>query len=380
MEEKKIALVIKTEGLEFDDRVRKEILSVQRLFPNIKFKIFAMLPDNKEAEGLTGYGVPYKSLFIPAREKYPSATKVYLKGWQFYKAIKKDLKAFDAVWVANVDAFFVTTFVKTKHLLWDLHELPYELFGSAWKRMLLKYTLRRCNVVLHANSQRAEYMKSINLIDDATKHFALRNYPDFTDSDFRNDETFGQFMIWKGNRKCVYLQGLSGDGRAAYESISAVMRYKELIAIVIGGFNNDIKERLQNDYGQNLNDRIRFIGKIPQLQIPYYVEQCFMTLVFYKNIRPNNWYCEANRFYQAVIMGLPVVVGNNPSMRELVQKYKFGVSIDDDGRDVEKIEAGIADVMENYEVYRQNVLTYRHLLVWDNQDEIIKEIINKLFN
>lgn len=380
MEGKRIALVIKTEGLEFDDRVRKEILSVQRLYPNIKFKIFAMLPSNKEAEGVTGYGVPYKSVFIPAREKYPSSTKVYLKGWQFYKAIKNDLKKFDAVWVANMDAFFVTTFVKTKHLLWDLHELPYQLFGSKWKRKLLKYTLHRCDVVVHANPQRAEYMKSINLIEDMTKHFALRNYPDFADFDQTHDEVFRQFEAWKGDRKCVYLQGLNGDGRAAYESIAAVMRYKELIAIVVGGFDVNIKEKLQNDFGQELNERIRFIGKIPQLKIPQYVEQCFMSLVFYKNIRPNNWYCEANRFYQAVVLGVPVVVGNNPSMRELVQTYEFGVSIDDDGRDIKKITAGIKELIENYEVYRQNVIAHRQLLAWDNQDNVVQEIINKLFN
>ena len=380
MEGKRIALVIKTEGLEFDDRVRKEILSVQRLYPNIKFKIFAMLPSNKEAEGVTGYGVPYKSVFIPAREKYPSSTKVYLKGWQFYKAIKNDLKKFDAVWVANMDAFFVTTFVKTKHLLWDLHELPYQLFGSKWKRKLLKYTLHRCDVVVHANPQRAEYMKSINLIEDMTKHFALRNYPDFADFDQTHDEVFRQFLAWKEDRKCVYLQGLNGDWRAAYESIAAVMRYKELIAIVVGGFDVNIKEKLQNDFGQELNERIRFIGKIPQLKIPQYVEQCFMSLVFYKNIRPNNWYCEANRFYQAVVLGVPVVVGNNPSMRELVQTYSFGVSIDDDGRDIEKITAGIKELIENYEVYRQNVIAHRQLLAWDNQDNIVQEIINKLFD
>lgn len=380
MEGKRIALVIKTEGLEFDDRVRKEILSVQRLYPNIKFKIFAMLPSNKEAEGVTGYGVPYKSVFIPAREKYPSSTKVYLKGWQFYKAIKNDLKKFDAVWVANMDAFFVTTFVKTKHLLWDLHELPYQLFGSKWKRKLLKYTLHRCDVVVHANPQRAEYMKSINLIEDMTKHFALRNYPDFADFDQTHDEVFRQFESWKGDRKCVYLQGLNGDGRAAYESIAAVIRYKELIAVVVGGFDVNIKEKLQNDFGQELNERIRFIGKIPQLKIPQYVEQCFMSLVFYKNIRPNNWYCEANRFYQAVVLGVPVVIGNNPSMRELVQTYSFGVSIDDDGRDIEKITAGIKELIENYEVYRQNVIAHRQLLAWDNQDNVVQEIINKLFD
>ena len=56
--ERKIALVIKTEGLEYDDRVRKEILTVEKIYPNVKFKIFAMLPGNKEREGVTEYGTP----------------------------------------------------------------------------------------------------------------------------------------------------------------------------------------------------------------------------------------------------------------------------------------------------------------------------------
>lgn len=373
-----IALVIKTLGLEYDDRVRKEILSVQRLYPDIKFKIFAMLPDNKEAEGVTEYGVPYKSVFIPAREKYPSNTKVYLKGWQFYQAIRKDLKAFDAVWVANVDAFFVTTFVKTRHLLWDLHELPHQMFGSKWKRILLKHALNRCDVVVHANPQRAQYMKSIHLIDDMSKHYALRNYPNFEDVDTEYDDTYHSFVEWKNNRKCVYLQGLNTKVRAASESVEAVMRKEDLCAVVVGGFDPEIKQQLKDKYGEQLEQRVFFVGQIPQMKIPQYVQQCFMTLVFYTNVRPNNWYCESNRFYQAVIMGLPVVVGANPPMKEIVEKYGFGVSIDDDGSNVDKIVKGIDDVLHNYSQYKDNIIKNRNHLTWNSQDFVIKEIVDKL--
>ena len=82
MEKKtRIALVIKTDGLEYDDRVRKEILTTQKLFPNVEFKIFVMFPENKETDGVTSYGVPYHSVYIPSRDKYPSSGLIVTTYW-----------------------------------------------------------------------------------------------------------------------------------------------------------------------------------------------------------------------------------------------------------------------------------------------------------
>lgn len=381
MKEIRIALVIKTEGLEYDDRVRKEILTVQKLFPNISFKIFAMLPENKEVEGETKYGVPYKSVYVPAREKYPSATKTTLKAWQFYQAVKKEVKGYDAVWVANVDAAFVPMFLSHKCILWDLHELPLRFTGSWPMRQLLRHTFNRCKVVLHANPQRADYLESIGVVDDRNKHIALRNYPNFDDVDREKDERFNEFLKWKGDRPCVYLQGLSEERRSAYESVAAVLKKGKLAAVVVGKMFPESLERLKKDFGEEiLKERILFVGKIAQLKIPQYVAECQLSLVFYKNVQPNNWYCEANRFYQSVILGLPVVTGNNPSMKGLVEKYGFGVSIDDDGNDVDKIVTGMNQVLSNYDKYHQNTITYRNNLLWDNQEEVIKGIVELLFN
>ena len=121
-----------------------------------------------------------------------------------------------------------------------------------------------------------------------------------------------------------------------------------------------------------------FVGKIPQLKIPQYVSKCFTTLVFYKNVRPNNWYCEANRFYQAAILGLPVVVGNNPPMKELVDKYSLGVVANTDGSNVSEIVVGLQQVIHRRQQYAESIEKNKHFLTWDQQEDIIKRVIDKL--
>lgn len=376
----RIALVIKTDGLEYDDRVRKEILSIKKLFPNISFKIFVLLPDNKESEGVTSYGVPYKSIKLPSRDKYAYGEKQMLKSIEFYKVVAKDIRQFDAVWCGDYHTFMIAALAPRKRLLWDLHELPTDLLGNCCTRTLLKYIFGRCKVVIHANPQRMEYLQSKGLIRDIKKHYAIRNYPNFDDVDTIYDERYQQFIAWKGNRRCVYLQGLDNKGRAGYESIKAVLNHNDLVAVVVGGVYSPDKAKLVSEYGAELEERVFFAGRINQMKIPQYVAQCISTLVFYQNIRPNNYYCEANRFYQSVIMGLPVVVGNNPPMRVLVNEYEFGVSIDDDGHDIGKMSEGLDRVLSNYDYYKSNVLKNRDLLTWDKQESVFVSIVGKLLN
>ncbi len=377
---RKIAFVIKTDGLEYDDRLRKEIQSLRKLFPDILCKVFVMLPDNRKYEGVTSYGVPYKSIYISARDRYPSAQKTALKGYEFYRAVEEDLLQYDAVWAANVEASFIPLLSRNRRILWDLHELPLMYTRNFILRKLLRFTFNRCRVVLHANPQRVEYLEELGVVAQRSKHFSLRNYPSFDDVDSECDETFQRFKDWKGNRKCVYLQGLSEDRRSAYESVAAVLVQGDFVAVVIGKMCPYSLQRLKNDFGELLiKERILFIGKIPQLKIPLYVAECQMSMVFYKNVQPNNWYCEANRFYQSVVLGLPVVTGNNPSMKEIVDQYGFGVAIDDDGSSIIKIVEGMNQLINEYDKFHDNAINNRDKIKWDSQESVIQKIIMKLF-
>ena len=74
------------------------------------------------------------------------------------------------------------------------------------------------------------------------------------------------------------------------------------------------------------------------------------------------------------------MVGSNPPMKEIVEKFGFGVSIDDDGSSVDKMKDGLERLLVNYDNYKENVIKHRHHLVWDQQEPMFRQIIEKLFN
>ncbi len=373
----KIALVIKTDGLEYDDRIRKEILSAQRV-ANVEFKIFVMLKDNIDSEGVTSYGVPYHSIYIPARDKYPSASHTFLKSWQFYKVIRNEINAFDAVWCADLGTELTALFIRNKRLLFDCHEIPTHLISSRKGRLLCKYLFGKCRVVLHANPQRINYLESIGIITNKSKHVALRNYPDDLNNILIPSALWSSFEEWVKGRKCVYLQGLFEDSRAAYESVASILETDSLSAVIVGAFDAGAMEKLKVKYRKEIEDRLFFTGKIPQSSILQFVKKCFFSMVFYKNIRANNWYCEANRFYLAVSAGIPVITGNNPPMHSLVEEYHLGISIDDDGGDIEKIKTAIYTLLKNYNSYLGSAKSASHVFNWSSQDDLIGEVIERL--
>lgn len=374
----KIALVLYTRGIDYDDRIRKEMLSIMKLYPNVSFKIFAVESKNREEEGVSSYGVPYRIPYLKTRDKYASASHTMAKAWDFYKTIKNDLKEFDAIWCADPETFIFTLMIHGKPLAWDLHELPSKFIYNPLLKALFRFTERKVNVMIHANEPRLKHLESLGMIKHPEKQFFLRNYPDFNEIDSEYDETYQAFDKWVSNSKCVYLQGLMGEKRADVESIESVLAFPELKGVVIGGIQPDRMKVFEKKFGkEELEKRIFFTGQIKQLKTPQYIQRCAFSLIFYKNSSANNWYCEPNRMFQNVINGNPVIVGNNPPMKDFVENGGFGVVVDTDGSDVEKIKAGIKDLLENYNKIQSNVKS-KGCVTWSTQEGTIKEIVEKL--
>ena len=374
----KIALVLYTSGLDYDDRVRKEILMIKELYPFIYFKIFAVESKNREESGVTSYGIDYRVPYLKSRDRFPSGTHKLIKSLDFYFSVREEIKSFDILWCADVEIFPFLLFSYRKPIIWDLHELPNPFMRNIYMRMLFKYLEKKCNVVIHANPARKEVLINDNLVSNPSKHLIIRNYPQFNEIDKEYDELFLNFSNWLGDEKCVYLQGLNNDSRAPYESIVSVLETIESKIVVIGRFDKSSLQRLKERYGKYLDERVFFTGQIKQLKTPQYMRKCFMSLVFYKNTELNNYYCEANRFYQNILNDNPVVVGCNPPMKELVDKYKFGIAIDNDGTDVECIRRGIINLISNYDVYKQNIINNKHHIIWDSQREVHKNLMDRV--
>lgn len=105
---------------------------------------------------------------------------------------------------------------------------------------------------------------------------------------------------------------------------------------------------------------------------------CHLSLVFYKNTSPNNFYCEANRLYQAIDAGLPVVVGNNPSMKSVVEELGVGVSIDTDGSDIALIEEGIKTILDKRQRFVERIKQLTTEIKWESQEPVLKQVIGEI--
>ncbi len=378
----KVAIIRKVNNLENDDRIRKEVTTLTRLFPNVSFKVFVMLDDkNEESEGVTSYGLLYRTVYLKTRDKYPGGSHLMLKSWDYYRTIKKDITDYDFVWNSGNEPTPTLLFIRGKKLIWDLRELPLFLMGNPLKNRVLKYLFNKCVLLMHANQYRIDYLKDQGLITTPSKHVPIRNFPEFNAVETDYDTRYYEVKEWIGGRPCVYLQGLNNDSRAAIESVSAVMDTPGLCAIVLGRFYNNALEILKQKYGEEpIQNRICFAGNFKVLKIPQYMALCKLSLVFYKNTSPNNWLCEANRLYQAIDAGLPVVVGANPPMKSIVEGLNVGISVDTDGVDTDKIANGIATLLRSFDNYKKSIEDLKDDIKWDSQTLLLKNTFEKFFN
>lgn len=373
-----IALVLYTQGLDFDDRIRKEIMSISELSPNIKFKIFAVTPKNEEKSGFTTYGIPYRLPFLKTRAKYKSGGHLLEKAYDFYHTVKKEVIEYDIIWCADTEILPFLLFINNKPMIWDLHELPSRFMNGFIGKTILKYIEKKCFSIIHANTERFDLLFYKKAFSCKSKHLVLRNYPSFNEIDKDFDEDFINFKEWKKDSRCVYLQGLTNIDRADVESVEAVLSKPKLKCVVIGNFNKNSKQYLLNKYKEEFEQRVFFTGMIKQLKTPQYIKECFTSLIFYKDTCPNNLFCEPNRMFQNVINGNPIVVGLNPPMKEFVNQFKCGVSVDTDGCNVSEIVKGLEEMIKNYDYYKQNALKASNKILWSNQNDILKELCDKI--
>ena len=369
---KKIAVVAKINGLEFDDRIRKECIE---LASRAEVFIYVNLDSNEPSSGITSYGIKYEAIHLKTRKWLPSRRFLFIKSLEFYLKLWKKLRAHDLIWAHEVYTYIFPLFTRNNRFVWDLHELP-SVFNKKILKPVFLFIERKSKMIIHANPQRIEYLTQIGLIKHKDKHKAIRNYPDnnfvnFTEVHYE----FKDFKQWLGNSNYVYLQGLFKTARYPYESVKAIMQSKELKAIVVGRFHADTKLELEQEYAGELSKRIYFTGMIEQLQIAGYMREALCSIVLYDLKNPNNKFCEPNRLYQAIIMDIPVVVGNNPPMEDLVNKYGFGVVLSDSGENIKELIAAIEKIRNNYNYYKNNIEKHKHQIMWENQKVLFNHIL-----
>jgi len=370
----KIAVVCRTIGLEYDDRIRKECITLSK---KADIKIFANHVNNITIKGMTSYKIPYQTFTLYTRNIFPSAKFIFLKAIEFYIQIKKHLKNYDIIWAHEEYAFLFALLPVNKTIIWDHHEIPFR-FEKPLLKNIFQLIEKKCKKMIHANEYRIEYLLGKRLITDISKHITIRNFPDkyFIQSE-TTDEQYDIFKKWLNGSKYAYLQGISKKERHPLNSVMSILESTELKIIIIGDLDHNTKFILQKKFGNEFHKRVYLRGMINQLNIPQYIKDSLFSIVLYDAVKPNNMYCEPNRMYQALSLEIPVIVGNNPPMAELIKKYAIGVVLNDDGRDIEELKLGINKLLKNRTLYVNNIKYCKNNIIWNAQENKLISLIGK---
>lgn len=374
----KVAMVLWTNGLEYDDRIRKEIKTMETIY-GIDFSIFAVSGDNKAEKGITSYGIPYELVSLKSRKSRFLKKALLCKAFELYLKINKRIKNFDFLWVIDDQPLFFPIF-SNKKIIWDLHEIPAVFLRNPFKRVLFHRAEKKSISIIHANFERINYLISQKLIQEKEKHIVLRNFADkqWLEGFHIKDNNYIDFKKWLGNEDYIYIQGITSTKRFPIETLSAIIECDMIKAVVIGHVPDFIKDALHEKYGNKLFDLVYFTGQIDQKYTTFYMMQSKFSIVFYSIDIPNNRYCEPNRMFQSLALGKPVIVGCNEPMKTIVDKGVIGIVITSEGSEINEIKSAIFNMINNYKVYHQNLHKIKGLFLWENQQTIFKKILYPL--
>lgn len=377
-----VLMIIKTIGLEYDDRVRKEALVIKENGASINIVVLDDL--NKKRKGSTTYNVNYMSISLMMRKVFRQAKGLVPKTIEMY--IKFLLIIFkkkpSTVWIHNIEMAGLIPFLKVlkklkfiNRIVWDQHELPKErLISNKITNEFLKFCMRSSDKIIVANQQRKEYLiKSLSLTNSEV--VVIDNYVDSIFLELPKGNLPVEVVEWLKGEKYLLAQGGAGPGRYLKELITAVSKGKKIKLIVVGPINNQLKNLLEEDF-PNLHDYVLFTGLIPQMKLIDYIDNAIASIVMYSSNTMNSRLCSPNRLYQAISRGIPVIVGNNPPMDNLVSSTKSGVIMKTDGREVIEIENAIENILKTQDEYIKNAQQNKAVVNWESQIPKITKIFS----
>lgn len=381
----RILHVIKTARYESDGRLLKWIDSLEK--SGHTSSVFLIEDDNSSGDSLRGSVLIHKeNLWF--RKVFKKHSGLFFKtleqAWKWRKYLYRsdvDVLVFHDV-QQYLNIYIALTLLKKgrkkePRIIWDLHELPHVQLGSNYlTKRLLGRILSQIDLLVYTNDERRLFIKETYGHNE--KEFAvLNNFPDESFISARLTQASGELDNWGKQENKPYLLWMGAASRGRYFNVllAAYKKFKDqLNLVVMGRIEKEFKEEtdLYRQEGRLFN---RFVA---QNEVIGYVDNAFFSVVLYNARKANNRLCEPNRLFQLLGRNIPVITGNNPTMKSWVERVNGGIVLDDDGQNVVLLENAIQKMLTERQIYSDALqgVNKLELFNWESQFSNIIEFIN----
>lgn len=382
-----VLMLIKTSGLEYDDRLRKEVGSLNLL--GITVNVVAVENKNQAHQVDLANGGKARVVDLKTRRIFPQARGLALKTLEMYFIFLVEVlrRKPTVIWLHDLELSFLVPLFSVlrklrfiKLLVWDQHELPPDNWlAKGFAHWLYVSMINQCDWVIMANEQRRDLV--VNALGEYlpdTPVKVLHNYPDQLFVAEGNHPLPKHITDWLDGVPYLLAQGGAAPDRHFMNVISALMNLASLKMIVVGTYQQSQIDNLDSLYDPTWHDRIWFTGLVPQMELLPYIDNAYASIVLYEATSHNTRLCEPNRLYQAIARGTPVIAGSNPPMAETVIPRECGVVLTGDGCDVPDIVTALKLLTLDYDIYKHNAARYRFEFIWETQQKVFQEILASL--
>lgn len=259
-------------------------------------------------------GAGFKKIAVPMFKYWISVTKY----------IKRNAKRFDVIHFCDFDtaaiAFKVAKSLKLKTVYdifdyyADSHSAPNFIKNEIRKRE--NEIIKDSDVVLICSEKRVEQIKPaipkrlVIIHNTPSDEFELANI------------AFSKGSV-PNKVKLVYV-GMLSDDRFLREIAETVRTMPQIEWHVAGfGYLQDYFETQAKN-----NDNIFFYGKLNYMQALYLESACDIMTAIYDPAVPNHKYAAPNKFYEALMLGKPLIMAKNTGMDYYLSEYGIGEVMD----------------------------------------------------
>ena len=374
-----VLMLINTTGLQYDDRLRKESGSLQAAGAAVQ--IVGLEYANRAGRSVVYDNVPARTIALGSRRWFAQSRGLVVKTAEMYLRFIAAVLAVrpDVVWCHDLElgglipvlAVFRALGV-IRRVVWDQHELPPDgLRASALYRRMFGWLLRRCDSIVMANGERRTLVRE--WLAPRTPIEVLNNYPDARFGEQPRQPLPANAVEWLDGEPFLLAQGGANPDRHLNSLVAAVLRNRRFRLVVVGPFSARLAADLEQQHGSSLRQRVLFTGPVPQLELARFIDHAYASVILYQATTANTRLCAPNRLYQALIRGVPVVVGSNPPMADLVAASNCGVVLNTDGGDVDDLCAAFERLEGRHEEFAQAAAIKRDL-TWESQQDTVGRI------
>lgn len=371
-------IFIRSNPVDPDSRVEKEINSLLKQNHLIKILAWDRSEDYKVKKNvlfLENGNVDIFRFGIPAtfgggmKKNLLPLLKFQLNVFQW---LNNNKDSFDAIHACDFDTAFISSkiaFKYEKKFVYDIFDYYVDAFNvpKKIKKMIEKKDkeiINNSDAVIICTEKRKEQIGDVN----QKNIHVIHNSPPM----YINDKV-GRFNLNKEKIKIVYV-GILDDGRLIKETAEIVKNNIDYEYHVAGfGRLAPLLEEMSQKY-----KNIFFYGKIPYIQTLELEKNCDIMTALYDPAVPNHNYAAPNKFYEALMLGKPLIMAKNTGMNEVIEKYKIGVVIEYGEKSLEEGINRLVELKDEWPKISCNMKNiYRDNYSWNEMENRLLKIYSE---